>query len=685
MCHCKNIIFFSLFFAADKDYIGNCTIWSLTVFHLLMHHIRDCLPDLISDYVPVINVPYTRLFTGPDLLLCSSYWCTIYETVYRTSSLIMFQLLMHHIRDCLPNLISYYVPVIDALYTRLFTGPDLWLCSSYWCTIYEIVYRISSLIMFQLLMPYIWGCLPDLISYYVPVIDAPYMRLFTRSDLLLCSSYWCTIYETVYWTWSLNMFLLLMHHIWDCLLGVISYYVPVIDAPYAKLFTGLELLIMFQLLLMHHIRACLPDLISYYVPVIVDAPCMRLFTGPDLLLCSSYWCTIYETVYLTWSLIMFQLLMDHIRDCLTDLIFSYVPVIDAPYTRLFTWPDLLLCSCYWCTIYETVYMTWSISMFPLLMHHIRDCLPDLISYYIPVIDTPYIRLFTSFDLLLCSSYWCTIYETVYRTWSLIMFQLLMAHMRACLLDLTFCYVPVIDAPYTRLFTWPDLLLCSSYWWTIYETVYLTWSLIMFHLLMDHIWDRLLDLISYYVPVIDGPYTRLFTGPDLLLCSSYWWTIYETVYRTWSLIMFQLLMDHIWDCLPDLISYYVSVIDAPYTRLFTWPDLLLCSSHWCTYTRLFTRPDLLLCSSYWCTITRLFTWPNLWLCSSYWCTIYETIYRTLSLIKFQLLMHHIRDCLLDLISDYVPVIDAPYTRLFTGPDLWLCSSYWCTIYKTVYLT
>ena len=141
ICVIVKTFFFSLFFAADKDYIGNCTIWSLTVFHLLMHHIRDCLPDLISDYVPVIDVPYTRLFTGPDLLLCSSYWCTIYETVYRTSSLIMFQLLMHHIRNCLPDLISYYFPVIDALYTRLFTEPHLLLCSSYWSSVYETVYQ----------------------------------------------------------------------------------------------------------------------------------------------------------------------------------------------------------------------------------------------------------------------------------------------------------------------------------------------------------------------------------------------------------------------------------------------------------------------------------------------------------------------------------------------------------------
>ena len=181
-----------------------------------MDHIRDWIPDLISSYVPVIDAPYTRLFTWPDLLLCSIYWWTIYETVYWTWSLIMFQLLMDHIQDYLLDLISYYVPVIDWPYTRPFTGPDLLLCSSYWCTIYVQDYWTWSHIMFQLLMHHIWDCLPDLISDYVPVIDGPYTRPFTGPDLLLCSSYWWTIYVQDYWTWSLIMFQLLMHHIWDC-------------------------------------------------------------------------------------------------------------------------------------------------------------------------------------------------------------------------------------------------------------------------------------------------------------------------------------------------------------------------------------------------------------------------------------------------------------------------------------
>ena len=50
-----------------------------------MHHIQDCLPDLNSDYVPVIDAPYMRR---------------------------------------LLDLISDYVSVIDAPYTRLFTGPE---------------------------------------------------------------------------------------------------------------------------------------------------------------------------------------------------------------------------------------------------------------------------------------------------------------------------------------------------------------------------------------------------------------------------------------------------------------------------------------------------------------------------------------------------------------------------------
>ena len=427
-----------------------------------MDHIRDCLLDLISYYVPVIDGPYRRLFTGPDLLLCSSYWWTIYETVYRTWSLIMFQSLMDHIWDCLLEKISYYVPVIDGPYMRLFTRPDLLLCSSYWWTIYETVDRTWSLIMFQLLMHHIWDCLLDLVSYYVPVIDGPYMRLFTGPDFLLCFSYWCPIYETVYLTWS--------------------HYVPVIDAHIQDLFTRPDLLL------------CS----SYWCTI------TRLFTWPNHWLCSSYWCTIYETIYRTLSLIMFQLLMHHIQDCLLDLISDYVPVIDAPYTRLFTGPDLWLCSSYWCTIYKTVYWTWSLLMFQLLMHH---------------------------------------YETVDWTWSPIMFQLLMHHIQDCLPDLISDYVPVIDAPYTRPFSGPDLLLCSSYWCTIYKTVYSTWSLIMFQLLMHHIWDCLPDLISDYVPVIDAPYMR----------------------RLRDLIMFQLLMHHIRDCLPDLKTR-VNVLMAQFQSL-----------------------------------------------------------------------------------------------------------------------